>query len=138
MRKMNLLSLFLIYCCASGAQLQAAPAGNPTQAAAPLSSNDPGYIEEDPILARLVGKPAPALTLNSIDGKPVDLKDLYGKRHVYLKVWAAYCIPCRVQMPGLRKIFAAYGRDMTVIAVNAGVGDDIGKVKQFARDYGLH
>jgi hypothetical protein len=26
---------------------------------------------------------------------------------------------------------------MTVIAVNAGVGDDVGKVKQFVRDYGL-
>lgn len=137
MRKIALFSLFLMCCCASGAQLQAAPAGNAKQTA-PLSPSDPGYIEEDPILARLVGKPAPALTLRAIDGTSVDLKSLYGKRPVYLKLWATYCIPCRVQMPGLRNIFNAYGREMTIIAVNAGVGDDIGKVKQFARDYGLH
>jgi peroxiredoxin len=138
MRRTALFSLFLMYCCASSAELQAAPAANAQQTAKPLPTNDPGFIEEDPVLAKLVGKPAPALTLNAIDGKPVNLKDLYGKRPVYLKLWATYCIPCRVQMPGLRTIFNAYGREMTVIAVNAGVGDDIGKVKQFAQAYDLH
>jgi peroxiredoxin len=41
-------------------------------------------------------------------------------------------------MPGLRKIFASTGDQMTIIAVNAGVGDDIGKVKQFVQDFDLH
>ena len=90
------------------------------------------------MLAKLVGKPAPALTLKSIDGKSINLADLYGKRPVYLKLWATYCIPCRVQMPGLKSIYAAHGNDMTIIAVNAGVGDDIGKVKQFVQDFDLH
>src|SRR6201999_3922961 len=109
------------------------PAPEAKPAGAALSPKDAGYIEEDPILAKLVGKPAPALTLKSIDGKLINLSDLYGKRPVYLKLWATYCIPCRVQMPGLRKIFASYGDEMTIIAVNAGVGDDVGKVKQFAQ-----
>jgi peroxiredoxin len=138
MRRIALFSLFLMSCCGAGAPLQAAPIGTAAQTAKTLSSNDPGYIEEDPVLVKLVGKPAPALTLKSIDGKSVSLKDLYGKRPVYLKLWATYCIPCRVQMPGLSKIFDAYGREMSVIAVNAGVGDDIGKVKQFVQDYRLH
>ena len=126
MRRFVPLSLLLMVCCA--APLQAAPA---------LSPKDPGYIEEDPILARLVGKPAPALTLKSIDAKPVNLSTLYGKRPVYLKLWATYCIPCRVQMPGLKKIFASHGDQMTVIAVNAGIGDDIGKVKEFVQEFDL-
>ena len=137
MRKTILQSFILVCCCAGGTQLQAAPAGPATRPAAPLSARDAGYIAEDPILARLVGKPAPALTLNAINGTPVDLKDFYGKQPVYLKIWATYCIPCRIQMPGLNKIFDTYGRGMNVIAVNAGVGDDIGKVKQFAHDYDL-
>jgi peroxiredoxin len=41
-------------------------------------------------------------------------------------------------MPGLRKIFASYGDQMTIIAVNAGVADDIGKVKEFVQDFDLH
>jgi peroxiredoxin len=122
-----------MFCCAYSAQLQAAPAGGANKTGASLPANDPGYIEEDPVLAKLVGKPAPALTLKTIDGKSIDLTDLYGKRPVYLKLWATYCIPCRVQMSGLRKIFASYGNEMAVIAVNAGVGDDIGKVKQFVQ-----
>ena len=131
-----LVSLLLMFCCAYGAQPQAAPEAKPTGAA--LSAKDPGYIEEDPVLAKLAGKPAPALTLKAIDGKPINLSDLYGKRPVYLKLWATYCIPCRVQMPGLNSIYASTGKEMTVIAVNAGVADDIGKVKQFARDFDMH
>ena len=127
MRRLAQISLLLLFCCAYSVQPQAA-----------LSPKDPGYIEEDPILAKLVGKPAPALTLKSLDGKPINLSELYGKRPVYLKLWATYCIPCRVQMPGLRKIFASTGEQMTIIAVNAGIGDDIGKVKQFVQDFDLH
>ncbi len=137
MRRLAKVSLFLMSCCVYSAQLQAAPAGDTNRAAAALPANDPGYIAEDPVLAKLVGKPAPALTLKSIDGKSINLSDLYGKRPVYLKLWATYCIPCRVQMPGLRKIFASYGNEMAVIAVNAGVGDDIGKVKQFTQAFDL-
>ena len=129
MRCLAQLLLLLMFCCAYGAQLPAAAA---------LPPNDPGYIAEDPVLAKLVGKPAPALTLKSIGGKSINLADLYGKRPVYLKLWATYCIPCRVQMPGMRKIFAAYGNEMAVIAVNAGVFDDTGKVKAFAQEFDLH
>jgi peroxiredoxin len=137
MHRLAQVSILLMFCCASSAQPQAAPAPEAKRTGATLSPNDPGYIEEDPVLAKLVGKPAPVLTLKSIDGKPINLSDLYGKRPVYLKLWATYCIPCRVQMPGLKKIFASYGNEMAIIAVNAGVFDDTGKVKQFAQDFDL-
>src|SRR5262249_14216627 len=133
MRRLAQLSLLLMFCCAYGAQPQAAPAPEAKPTGTALSSKDPGYIEEDPILAKLVGSLAPAVTLKCIDGKSINLADLYGKRPAYLKLWATYCIPCRVQMPGLRNIFASYGSEMAVIAVNAGVFDDVVKVKQFAK-----
>lgn len=111
-----------MFCCAYSAQAQAATAGDANNASAPLSADDPDYIEEDPVLAKLVATPAPTtLTLNALDGKSIDLADLYGKRPVYPKLWATYCIPCRVQMPGLKKIFASYGDEMAIIAVHAGV-----------------
>jgi len=138
MRRLAQVSLLLMFCCAYGAKPQAAPAPEAKPTGAALSAKDPGYIEEDPILAKLVGRPAPALTLKSLDGKSINLSDLYGKRPVYLKLWATYCIPCRVQMPGLKKIFASTGDQMTIIAVNAGIGDDIGKVKEFVQDFDLH
>ena len=137
MRRLAQLSLFLICSGICSAPLRAAPTGDANKTTASLPANDPGYIEEDPVLAKLVGKPAPALTLKSIDGKSIDLADIYGKRPVYLKLWATYCIPCRIQMPGLSKIFASYGDALAVIAVNAGVGDDVGKVKEFVQKYSL-
>src|ERR1700743_2619822 len=135
MRRLARLSLLLMFCCAYSVQLQAAPEAKPAGAA--LSPKDPGYIQEDPLLAKLVGKPAPALTLKPIDGNPINLSGIYGKRPVYLKLWATYCIPCRVQMPGLKAIFASTGDQMPVIAVNAGIGDDIGKVKDFIQEFDL-
>lgn len=103
-----------------------------------LSSDDPGYVAENPRLAGLVGQPGPAITLQTIDGKTIDLLDVYGKKPVYLKLWATYCIPCRVQMPGFEKIYQTYGDKMQIVGVNAGVGDDVDKVKAFMEEMSLH
>jgi thiol-disulfide isomerase/thioredoxin len=94
---------------------------------------DPEYIAENPRLAQLVGQPGPAIKLQMVDGQKIDLKDLYGKKPVYMKLWATYCIPCRAQMPGFERIYETYGDRMQVIAVNAGVGDDAAKVRTFAQ-----
>ena len=95
---------------------------------------DAGYIAEDPQLARLVGVPGPSITLRSIDGGTIDIVDNYGRKPVYLKLWATYCIPCRAQMPGFEKIYETFGDRMQIVAVNAGVGDDAAKVRAFVAD----
>jgi thiol-disulfide isomerase/thioredoxin len=99
---------------------------------------DPEYVAEDPRLARLVGTPGPAITLQAIDGTLVDLADRYGKKPVYLKLWASYCIPCRAQMPKFEKIYESIGDRIQVIAVDAGVGDDGAKVASFVAKTGMH
>jgi len=99
---------------------------------------DPEYVAEDPRLAQLIGQPGPAIALPMVDGQKIDLKPFYGKKPVYLKLWATYCIPCRAQMPGFETIYERFGDRMEVIAVNAGVGDDAAKVKAFARKAGMH
>lgn len=93
---------------------------------------DSGYIAEDPQLARLVGRPGPAITLRLVDGGTLDLASSYGAKPVYLKLWATYCLPCRAQMPGFNKIFDAHRDRMQVVSIDAGVGDDAAKVKAFA------
>ncbi|MBU3078108.1 TlpA family protein disulfide reductase [Sphingomonas quercus] len=106
------------------------------QAAAPRP-DDNGYVAEDPQLAALVGRPAPAMTLRTVDGGALDLTSLYGTQPVYLKLWATYCIPCRVQMPGFEKLYENYGDRMKVVAVNAGFGDDAAKVRAFVARAGM-
>ncbi|HKT79105.1 MAG TPA: redoxin family protein [Vicinamibacterales bacterium] len=99
---------------------------------------DAGYIAEDPQLARLIGLPAPSITLRSIDGGNIDIVSNYGRKPVYLKLWATYCIPCRAQMPEFERLYGQYGDRMQIVAVNAGVGDDPAKVRSFVAAAKLH
>jgi peroxiredoxin len=99
----------------SAAQMQAVEAGRP-----------------------LIGTPAPRLKLTTIDGESIDLGELYGKKAVYLKFWATWCIPCRQQMPHFEHVYQAAGADLAVIAINVGMNDPLEDVRRFREEYGIH
>lgn len=124
-RYMTILAICL---CAIGSVRGAAGQQLDYPAAKP---GDPGYVAEDPDLARLVGLPGPSIALHAIDGGTIDIVDSYGRRPVYLKLWATYCLPCRAQMRGFEKIYETFGDRMQIVAINAGVGDDAAKVRAF-------
>jgi cytochrome c biogenesis protein CcmG, thiol:disulfide interchange protein DsbE len=59
-------------------------------------------------LAKLVGKPVPALTLKASGGKEVTLQSLAGKP-VLLDFWATWCVPFRESLPALEKLYQENG-----------------------------
>lgn len=65
-----------------------------------------------------VGKDAPDFTLQSMDGKEVNLSDFKGKK-VYLKFWASWCGPCKKSMPELMELAAKPDRDFEILTVIA-------------------
>ena len=71
------------------------------------------------------------MNLRAIDGGTINIVDNYGRKPVYLKLWATYCIPCRAQMPGFEKIYETFGDRMQIVAIDAGIGDDVAKVRAF-------
>jgi peroxiredoxin len=86
----------------------------------------------------LVGQPAPRAVVRTIDGKVIDLGALYGKKAVYLKFWATWCVPCREQMPHLERTFEQAGPDLAVIAIDVGFDDTLQDVRNYRREMGLH
>lgn len=85
----------------------------------------------------LMGTPAPRLVLKTIDGQTIDLTSYYGKKAVYLKFWATWCVPCREQMPHLKHVFEQAGSDMVVIAVDVGFDDTVEDVRRYRKEMGL-
>lgn len=85
----------------------------------------------------LIGSPAPRLVLKTVDGDSIDLGSLYGKKAVYLKFWATWCVPCRQQMPHFEHAYEAAGPDMAVIAIDVGFNDSIEAIRSYRKQLGI-
>ena len=75
--------------------------------------------QEDDGPSPLLGKPAPALDLDLLDGGKLTLAKHQGKDVVVLDFWATWCGPCRRSLPLLAGVAAQYqGKGVVVYAVN--------------------
>lgn len=80
-------------------------------------------------LTQQAPKPAPALQLAGLDGRPHDLATLKGKV-VLVNFWATWCPPCRREMPSMERLRAALaGEAFVVLAVD--VGEDVDTIEAF-------
>ncbi|MBZ5708422.1 redoxin domain-containing protein [Nannocystis pusilla] len=142
MRTLGLAVLSTLSACRAqdpglGDAVEVRPAPAPAPAVAESTQDDDGEQRAVAASAGLIGRPAPAITLTTIDGQPIDLAQLIGKKPVYLKFWATWCVPCREQMPGFAEIHAKMADRLEVIAVNTGFTDDEAAVRAFRQEFGL-
>ena len=86
--------------------------------------------------AHLLGKPAPAFVVMTLDGKQVSLADYKGKA-LLVNFWATWCGACKLEMPWLAELRQKYmGQGFEIIGiVTDGATDE--KVRQITAKYGV-
>jgi len=86
----------------------------------------------DPELVVAKGQPAPDFVLPGLDARPVRLSDFRG-RVVMLNFWASWCVPCKVEMPGMEAVYQDLkGQGFVVLAVN--MQDDPDVARRFVEE----
>lgn len=83
-----------------------------------------------------VGSPAPGFTLDQFDGGQVTLAQHQGKSVVLLDFWASWCGPCRMSLPVLAEVAAAF-REKGVILYAVNQREDHKKIAAFLQSSGL-
>lgn len=78
---------------------------------------------------------APNVVGTDPDGNTIRLEDFRGKV-VFLNFWATWCIPCRLEMPAMERLYREFkGRGFVVLAVNVQEGPRA--VRAFVRELKL-
>lgn len=76
------------------------------------------------------GKPAPTVTINDLDGKPVNFGAFIGKKVVFLQFWATWCELCEALDPQVRAARQKYGGEVEFLGVNVTVNQRLERVKR--------
>ncbi len=83
------------------------------------------------------GRAAPDVVAETLDGEPFRLSDHRGEV-VVVNVWATWCAPCRVEMPGFVDLQEEF-RDQGVRFVGISVDQEgSGVVRSFVEDEGIN
>jgi peroxiredoxin len=93
-----------------------------------------GRAEDKKDVGEWEGKPAPEISLNTLDDKAFKLSEQKGKV-VVVDIWATWCPPCRKSLPHLNKMSedkALTDRGLVVIASNS--GEDADTIKKFVAE----
>jgi thiol-disulfide isomerase/thioredoxin len=78
-----------------------------------------------------VGTRAPAVIVNALDGKPVNLGQYIGKTPMLIEFWATWCPNCRELMPALLDAERKYGRRVKFVALAVAINQSPERVRRF-------
>jgi thiol-disulfide isomerase/thioredoxin len=82
-----------------------------------------------------LGAAAPVVTVNDLEGKPVDLSTYIGKQPVVLEWWATWCELCEALLPRVKAAHAAYGDQVAFLGINVTVNQTPARVRKYL---GIH
>lgn len=78
-----------------------------------------------------VGAKAPAVSVQSLDGKDIPLGNYIGKTPVLIEFWATWCPNCRELMPTLLDAEKKYGKQVKFMAIAVAINQSPEKVRRW-------
>lgn len=81
------------------------------------------------------GRPSPELGFEDINGKTWNLADLQGK-YVYIDIWATWCVPCKGELPHLKKLEETF-KGMNIAFVSLSCDRDKAKWEKMVKEQQL-
>ncbi len=91
------------------------------------------FEDQEEEVSPLIGKPAPPVKLDLLNGGNMTLAQHKGKDVVIMDLWATWCPPCREGLPIVSKVAADYkNKNVVFYAVNE--QEDAATVKKFLAD----
>ena len=78
-----------------------------------------------------VGSRAPAVTVQSLDGKQIDLGRYIGKTPMLIEFWATWCANCRELMPTLLEAEKKFGKKVKFVALAVAINQSPERVRRF-------
>jgi len=79
-----------------------------------------------------VGDDVPAITLTTLTGKSLNLKNLKGKT-ILIDFWATWCGPCVAELPELEGIYKEFQKHDDFVMISVSQDFDLSTLKRFLR-----
>jgi thiol-disulfide isomerase/thioredoxin len=78
-----------------------------------------------------VGAQAPVVTVQSLDGKPINLGAYIGKTPMLIEFWATWCPNCRELMPALLDAEKKFGTKVKFVALAVAINQSPERVRRW-------
>jgi thiol-disulfide isomerase/thioredoxin len=82
-----------------------------------------------------VGSMAPTATLEDLQGKPVNLADVIGKKPVVLEFWATWCSNCKELEPAFLAAQRKYGAQVAFYGVAVPINQTVERVRRYVEEH---
>jgi thiol-disulfide isomerase/thioredoxin len=90
----------------------------------------PAVRAQDDEVGLPLGSAAPGAAVQDLDGKPVDLAQLVGRKPVLFEFWATWCPICQALMPRIQAAQAKYGSRVDFVEVAVAVNETPASVQR--------
>ena len=87
-------------------------------------------VAQDDDLGIAIGTRPEAVTIEDLDGRPVDLSQIIGKKPVLLEFWATWCPLCAALFPRIEAAQRRFGNRVDFVVVAVGVNQSQVAIKR--------